>query len=268
MSKQSELSLISTTKSEIEKAPMNSPPSMNVAERMLSKALESGLNAENVAAFSDLVKLHREEMELQGKRDFARDFTALQKEIPKIQATEPVYNSVAKGGGLRYKFAPLEHIDAQLRPLALKYGFTWSFSEGPERAQKIVKVCTVQHVNGHERSNSYAVRIGDGPPGTTASQADGSAHMYAKRGALCDAFSIVIQHMEADDARLEGAGECISDEAASRFESRVKAAGRDAEKFVKAGGGAGADFKTILVSKVVELDALLCAAERAKGGVK
>jgi hypothetical protein len=65
-----------------------------------------------------------------------------------------------------------------------------------------VKICTLQHIGGHSNSNEFAVRVGNGPPGATDTQADGAAGTYAKRFALCDALNIVIEH--DSDAKAEG----------------------------------------------------------------
>jgi hypothetical protein len=172
-------------------------PMPNPAE-MMQAMIDKGITHDNVAAFAELVKLSEHIEDRKAERDYATAKAALQAEMPKIQATRPVPN---KDGTLRYKFAPFEDIMRQVQPCLERYGFTVSFSTRYEEA-RLVKICTLQHISGHSKSNEFAVRIGNGPPGATDTQADGAAGTYAKRFALCDALNIVIEH--DSDAKAEG----------------------------------------------------------------
>ncbi len=223
-------------------------PAPSPAE-MMQEMIAKGISATNVAAFTELVKLSEHVEDRNAKREFAADFMALQSEIPKVKATKIIPD---KYGKMRSSFAPFEEIDAQLKPLAAKYGFAYSFSEGAFQQGKITKICTVMHRGGHERSNPYSVRIGQGPPGCSESQADGSAHSYAKRGALCDAFNVVVTGID-NDARMEGGP--ITPEQASELEHRVKMTNSDAAKFLKF--AAANSYKEILASKYPQLDEFL-----------
>lgn len=223
---------------------------------MMEQMIQKGITLENVAAFTELVKLSEHMEDRHAKREFTAAFVQLQKEIPKVQATRPV---VAKDGSVKYTFANFEDIDAQLRPMALKYGFTYSFAEGPSSDSKICKICIVKHEKGHEERNAYTVRIGTGPPNASASQADGAAHQYAKRGALCDAFSIVVEHQDTD-ARNEGGN--ITQEQADELEHRLKMVNGDVAAFLKL---AGADsFANIMAVKFDLLDSFLVMKEKAR----
>jgi hypothetical protein len=171
---------------------------------MLQTFIEKGITAESVGAFSQLCELKERMDAKQAEREFAADFLALKKALPAVRAMKPVMNK--DGQSVRYTFAPLEEIDAALSGPAMAHGFTYSFSEGEAQAGKVTKVCTVTHKGGHSKSNSFTVRIGSGPPGSSESQSDGAAHSYAKRGALCDAFGIIVEKdTDGDDARTLGA---------------------------------------------------------------
>jgi hypothetical protein len=93
----------------------------------------------------------------------------------------------------------------------------------------LIKICTLQHIGGHSKANKFAVRIGSGPPGATETQSDGAASTYAKRGALCDALNIVIDH--DDDARAEGGA--ITQEQAEELARRVNETNSNKEAFLK-----------------------------------
>jgi hypothetical protein len=122
----------------------------------------------------------------------------------------------------------------------------------------MVSICTLRHIGGFSQSNEFAVRIGGGPPGATETQADGAAKTYAKRGALCDALNIVVEH--DDDARM--IGQPIGKALAEDLEKRVKAVGSDVETFLKYAGAS--KFEDISDEKWETLDAMLKRKEAAK----
>lgn len=225
---------------------------------MMQAMIEKGVTQENVAAFKELVVLSEHMEDRKAAREFAQDFMALQSELPRVQATKVIPD---RSGGMRSSFAPFEEIDAQLRPIAQRHGFTYSFSEGPFQQGKITKICTVLHRGGHERSNPFSVRIGAGPPGCSEAQADGSAHSYAKRGSLCDAFNIVVHGID-NDARMEGnVNTPVSSYQADELERRVKETNSNVGAFLKLAGAA--KFADIPASKYDMLDGLLRKKENA-----
>lgn len=206
------------------------PTAGDMLEVILAAIKSGEVTAEKVAAMDGAMKLCERMQDKESEKEFARAFTELMREMPKVQATKAI---PSRDGTMRSSFAPFEEIDAQARPLCLNHGFTYSFSEGEFNQGRITKICTLQHVGGHNRSNPYTVRIGSGPPGCSESQADGAAHSYAKRGALCDALNIVVHGID-NDARLEGGK--ISTEQADELERRVALTNSNREAFLKLAG--------------------------------
>jgi hypothetical protein len=222
---------------------------------MLQAMIEKGVTTDNAAAFEQLVKLSEHMEDRRAEKEFSAAFVKLQSEIPKIKATKVI---PGKGGvGVRSTFAPFEEIDAQARPICLANGFSYSFSEGDSPAGKITKICTLHHVSGHHRSNPYTVRIGSGPPGCSESQSDGSAHSYAKRGALCDCLNIVVTGMD-NDARTEGGP--ITKEQSDDLSKRLANVGGDERAFLKFAGVE--TFDAIPVVKLEMLEEFLAKKER------
>lgn len=221
---------------------------------MLQGVIASGVTKENVEAIKEMVGLYERMQDREAEKEFAKAFVELQKEIPQVQATKGVPNN---DGSIRYKFAPFEEIDYQVRAMCLRHGFTYHFSEGESKDGKLTKICTLQHTGGHKRSNPFSVRIGKGPPGCSESQADGSAHSYAKRGALCDALCIVVSHQD-DDARNEGG--TITPEQAEELARRVAETNSNRAAFLKLAGAN--DFASIPALKYDVLDQLLTRKER------
>ena len=227
-------------------------PVPSVAD-MLAAVIERGVSAENVAALEAMVKLYERMEEKTAEKSFASAFVGLQAEMPSVQATKPVPN---RDGSVRYKFAPFEDLMSQVGPMLQKHGFTVSFSSRVGEG-RIVSICTLQHVGGHQRVNEFAVRIGQGPPSATESQADGSAATYAKRFALTEALNIVVSHMD-NDARAEGGP--ITSEQADELKERVMATGSNPTAFLKFAGAA--TFESIPAAKLGILDEQLRRKEK------
>lgn len=193
--------------------------------QILSAAVQGGVTAENVAVVKELLAMQKEIREDESKRDFARDFVALQRAIPAMEASKNVKN---KDGSHRFSYAPFEEIMADVKPLAHAHNFGITFDT--ETHDRSVTVhCILIHASGHEKRNKQTVRIGSGPPGSSEAQADGAATSYAKRFALCAALNITIE----TDREEAGAGEAITEAEAEELEAGVSETGIDPLKFLK-----------------------------------
>ncbi len=222
---------------------------------MLQKVIEGGITADNVAALESLVGLYDRMQAKNAEREFNQAFAKLQSELSSVNATRQVPN---KDGSVRYRFAPYEDIMETVKPVLIANGFAISFTTRFMEGGRMVSICTLRHVGGFSQSNEFAVRIGGGPPGATETQADGAAKTYAKRGALCDALNIVVEH--DDDARM--IGEPIGEHRGERLEARVAACGADRASFLKYAGAS--DFSQISTERWPALDELLIRKENAK----
>lgn len=224
---------------------------------MLNSVVDKGITAENVSAMKELVGLY-ERMEDRGaKQQFTAAMTALQAELPKVIATRIIPN---KDGTVRSTFADYGSIMEAIEPYLTKHGFSVSFTiryDGP----RLIAVCRLKHSAGHEDTNEFGVRIGNGPPGSSEAQADGAARSYARRGALCDALNIVVDH--DNDARMQGAK--ITPEQAAALKARAVGCGADEAKLLRF---AGADsYEEIRCTAFAALDDLLRKKEQATQAV-
>lgn len=228
---------------------------------MLQAAFEKGITGDSVAAVERLMGLYERNQDRQAERDFASAFVGLQREMQKVKATKAVNNSVAKGGGLRYMFAPFDEIMRAIQPALVANGFAITFDSKVEEGGRMASVCTLMHISGHSRSNTFSCRIGQGPPGSNESQADGSASSYAKRFALCNALNIVVEGID-DDARLQG--EPIDAETSDALCQRVallkKKTNFDESTFFKLAGAS--TYEKIPQGKYDLLDETLFALEK------
>lgn len=221
--------------SELSLAPQDSTALAPLNPAQLMQAIiDKGITPESVGVMKELIAMKEHLDDKQAERDFAKAFNALQAEMPNIAASKAVPNN---DGSTRYTFAPFEKIMEAVRPLLLKHGFTVSFSmtfaEG-----RIIQTCTLQHTGGHSRTNSFAVRIGKGPPGSSEAQGDGAASTYAKRFALCNALNIVIEQdtdgAPGTDARNEG--ELITSDKVQYLREQVKETGYKESSFLALAG--------------------------------
>lgn len=214
---------------------------------MLNQFVEKGVTQDTVAAMKELVGLY-ERMEDRGaKQAFTASMTALQAELPKVVAKSIIPNN---DGGIRSTFANYETIMAAIEPYLQKHGFSVSFTirfDGP----RLFAVCKLTHERGHSETNEFGVRIGSGPPKASEAQADGAARSYARRGALCDALNIVVDH--DDDARTLGA--VITPEQAENLRARAKACGADELKLLRF--AASDDYEGIRATKYAAVDEVL-----------
>lgn len=227
----------------------------NPIASMLSKVIEGGITPDNVSALEKLCDLYERVQAKSAEQAFNGAFSKLQSELPQIEATKPVPN---KDGSIRYRFAPFEEIMAKIQPILTSNGFSVSFNSRFDNGRMIV-VCILRHISGHSQTNEFAVRIGQGPPGATETQADGAAKTYAKRGALCDCLNIAIDH--DDDGR--SLGKPIGKALAEDLKARVIACGADEESFLKFAGAA--HYEAISDDRFDALDELLRRREQGAG---
>ncbi len=222
---------------------------------MLESVQKSKATPETVEVLKGMMDLYERDQARNAEREFNQAFAKLQSELSSVNATRQVPN---KDGSVRYRFAPYEDIMETVKPVLIANGFAISFTTRLMEGGRIVSICTLRHVGGFSQSNEFAVRIGGGPPGATETQADGAAKTYAKRGALCDALNIVVEH--DDDARMIGKPIHVS--LAEDIEARVREVGADREAFLKYAGAK--DFSEISDERWPALDELLKRKEAAK----
>lgn len=219
--------------------------------QLLQIAIDKGVSANEL---EKLVGLYERMQDREAQRMFAAAFCDMQNELPAVQATKAVPNN---DGSTRYRFAPYADIMKQIQPLLSKHGFSVRFSSKIDEA-RITMFCTLLHVGGHAVTNEFSVRVGKGPPGSSESQADGSAAQYAQRGALCDSLNISVR--TDDDARILGAP--ITPEQAKELEKRVLETGSSVELFLNFAGAK--TFEEIPSARYSLLDANLRRRENTR----
>jgi hypothetical protein len=225
---------------------------------MLQGALTSiqagEVTGQHVEVLSRMMDLYERNEKRVAEKDFAAALVDLQGETIRVQATKAVDQKA--DGSCRYRFAPYEEIMATVQPMLTRHGFSITF-DTEEGDARLTSVCTLTHKSGHSRSNKFAVRYGK-PPGSSDAQGDMSTKSYAKRGALCDALNITVEH--DDDARMIGKpiGKALGEE----LQARVKACGADEQAFLKFAGAA--NYESVGDERWDALDAMLKRKESGK----
>lgn len=222
--------------------------------QMMQAIIDKGITQDSAAALEKLAELQWKFEARNAEREFATAFVSLQTELPTISGTRPV---PARDGTVKYRYANFDDIDAVVRPICLKHGFTYAFREGEVKDGRVTVIMTLQHACGHSREVPYSVRIGQGPPGSTESQADVSGHSYAQRGALESGLSLRIIG-QRDNAGNEAAP--ITQAQADELERRVALLNQDHKAFLK---WLGADTYAKIPSNKYEMaDSFLAKKEK------
>ncbi len=153
----------------------------------------------DVAKFEALLRMRREEQNEQARRAFnsaMRDCQAVM---------EPVLRGTPNKGIAGSKYAKLEDIDQQMRPIYTSHGFSVRYgSDLPPQPGWMRITCTVAHEAGYwEESylDSQVTTTGSqgGRMGMTPVQSVGSTVTYLRRYLLSMVFNIVLADIAGED---------------------------------------------------------------------
>lgn len=227
-------------------APQQEPSVALMLQGALSNIQSGEITERHVDVLSKMMDLYERNEKRAAEKDFASALADLQGETIRVQATKAVDQKA--DGTCRYRFAPYEEIMKTVQPMLTRHGFSITF-DTEVGDNRLTSICTLMHKSGHARQNRFAVRYGK-PPGSSEAQGDMATKSYAKRGALCDALNISIEHdTDGDDAK--GLGSPITAQQVADLRDRVEACGAHEGKFLEYAGAK--TFEEIPESK---LDAL------------
>jgi len=183
----------------------------------------------DVAKFGELLRLQRDVGHDQSRRLFNQAMADAQSEML------PVVRD-AKNSHLGNKYAKLETIDAAMRPIYTRHGFSVRFGSAPAPTEGYIRItCTVAHAGGYFEENYLDAPIANlgsqgGRTATTGVQAVGSAVTYLRRYLLGMVFNIVLADEDDDGEGTRRAASMQRAAAATpRPERRVDPTVYDAE---------------------------------------
>jgi hypothetical protein len=159
----------------------------------------------NVEKFGELLRLQRDAEHDQARKAFNRAMAVCQAEMMPVIRT-------AQNKHLGNRYAKLEDIDREMRPIYTKHGFSVRFGSAPAPREGDMRItCTVAHEAGYFEENYLdsplsALGSQGGRMAITPVQAVGSTVTYLRRYLSAMVFNVVL----ADDDDGEGQREVRS----------------------------------------------------------
>lgn len=166
-------------------------------------------------------------LDLQIKMENRQAESALNEALAGFQAECPIIQKTKKSHNSNY--APYDEIKHVVKPIAHKYGLSWSFSVSDKSETIKEIVITVRHKDGAQFNSSYLFPSMDDGGKMNSSQRTKSANSYAKRVVLENALDIASAEMD-DDAK-RAIDNPASDEQIAEIEKLIIDTRSDLTKF-------------------------------------
>lgn len=190
----------------------------------------------NVEAMKAVLDMNRQLMRDQAERTFNQQMALMATEMPRIKKkgkVEYLVDSKGPKDGPKqeaFKHARWEDIDAGIRPLLVKYGFSLSFTTEPRSGDGggLTMVGRLSHKDGHFIEGRLAVAL-DNSGGKNNIQGMGSSSSYGKRYVTCMMLNIITENEDDDGTGAE----CISTEQAVEIDLKIVEVKADKAAFLK-----------------------------------
>jgi len=163
------------------------------ASALIAKALEHNVGIDTMER---LLALRERLQAEQARAAFLRALAAFQGECPVIVKTKTVAIRPASGAGYTYRYAPLDIIVDQVRPVLQKYGLSYTIKTRQDEGT-LTAICEAHHEGGHTEPSELTVPI-DKAARMNDTQKVGAARTYAMRYAFCNAFGILTGDEDTD----------------------------------------------------------------------
>ncbi len=204
---------------------------VNGGERtLLSAIVELASNpALDIAKFEAMVQMQERMERRQAEIKYNEAMNAAQAEIQPVART-------AENTQTRSFYAKLEDVDAAIRPIYLRHGFSLSFGTvEPLVAGNIRVECICAHSAGHsQRFHREAPADTLGPKGSpvkTVLHGGGSTETFLKRYLTCGVFNVVFKNQDDDGVRAGNV--LISDESVKRLNDLLMETKSDLTGFLR-----------------------------------
>jgi ERF superfamily len=160
-----------------------------------------------VTKLDALLRMQREIVADDARLQFNRAMSEAQAEML------PVLRD-AQNTETRSRYARLETIDAIVRPIYTRHGFSLEFNSEPIDGPNVRVVCEVSHVAGHSKKFHLDAALDTvgfkGTANKTPLHGLGSSVTYLRRYLVCMVFNIVLANEDNDGNRERDTGEVIS----------------------------------------------------------
>jgi len=170
-------------------------------QTFITQAIQQGLSVEHLER---LMALQERWQANNAKMAFVEAMKTFQSECPVIEKRKKIFEkgSTTK---VRYQYAPLDNIIAQVGGLIAKHNLSYSFKT-TNNEKDIIATLRITHIMGHSEENSFVVPIGT-EEYMSAVQKYGARRTFAMRYAFCDGFGILTGDEDTDATK-----ETIQDE--------------------------------------------------------
>lgn len=137
---------------------------------------------------------------------FTEAFSALAAELPRVRKTGHAHVVTKSGGKMAYSYAKWDDMDAALRPLLIKHGFSLSFATacGPRPGTVVVRG-VLAHREGASRTGEMELPF-DASGGKNPVQGVGSALSYGRRYVAVMLLNIVVEDDDDDAGSIDAKG--------------------------------------------------------------
>lgn len=164
----------------------------------------------------------------QAEANFNRAFHAMEAELPRIKKN----GDVEYKGQVAFKFAKWETIDASIRPILRRHGFSLSFDTAPRVGDGggLVVTGSLLHVDGHHKSASISLAL-DSSGGKNNLQGGGSTFSYGCRYTARMLLNLVFEG--DDDDGVRGGTKFITQDQALQIEALITEVKADRDAFMQ-----------------------------------
>lgn len=143
------------------------------------------------AKMRELLQLQRDVMADHARAAYRAALARLQAELGDVTITKGGLNAHTKT-----RYAKLEDIDRQVRPVCARHGFAFTFDSTPG-PNGITYTCEMSHDGGHAETRTLTLPV-DAGAGRNAVQAVGSTTSYARRYLLGMHLNLVARDEDDD----------------------------------------------------------------------
>jgi hypothetical protein len=164
-------------------------------ESLINKAVDA---KSAVEVLKELRAMELDMHERRAKEMFDESMSAFQSDCPTILKEKGVPD---RSGRIAYKYAPVEVIESQIRPICRKHGFSHTFDTDIASQQGwVIAKCIVTHRAGHSRISTAKFPLGTQTQIMSDTQVYAAALTFANRRALQNAYGLVLAGEDLDGA--------------------------------------------------------------------
>lgn len=204
-------------------------PIQQSPDNWISEAITQGSSVETLER---LMALKEKWDAQQAKSAFYSAMQRFQSECPVIRKTKKVEQRPKSGGTIKYSFAPLQDIDAQIKELMKDCGLTKRWEIDSSIEGWVTVECIISHFQGHSESTKMTVPADDSG-GKGKVQQYASSVSYAQRYTLIGALGITTADEDMDGRLPADAIEYVSEEQAANITALIDEVGADKDKMLK-----------------------------------